>query len=223
MMEQFDIVMDSLMIFWEQIVAFLPKMLGVILILLLGYIIAKVIKTIFVRFLKLIKFDVLTDKSGIEGFLKEGGVTRTAIDIIGALVYWLIMLIAILAALNSLGLSVASDLFNQIIMFIPNIIVAVVVLIIGLFLSRFTAVLVTSYFKQVGVDHADGFGKLAQYGILIFVVSIVLTQLNIGTEIVTNAFQLLFGAVCLALALAFGLGGRDWAAKNIDKFFGEKK
>ena len=133
----------------------------------------------------------------------------------------IIMLIVIVAAFNSLGLRVASELFNQVILFIPNIIVSIFVLILGLFLANFTRQVVVTYCRNVGIQNADTMGKIAQYAIVIFVVSIALTQMNIGEEILTNLIVVLFGAVCLALALAFGLGGRDWASRVIEKFWGE--
>lgn len=214
-----DALVQSYQTFFTQLSAFLPKLIGFVLILIFGWIIAKIIRAVSVRLLGVVRLNVLTEKAKIDQFLSEGGIQQSAIEIIGTLFYWLIMLIVIVAAFNSLGLRVASELFNQVILFIPNIIVSIFVLILGLFLANFTRQVVVTYCKNVGIQNSDTMGKIAQYAIVIFVVSIALTQMNIGEEILANVILVLFGAVCLALALAFGLGGRDWASGVIEKFW----
>lgn len=218
MLEQIqNVLTESYTTFSTELAAFLPSLIGAILILILGWMIAKLLRLGSVRLLKLIRLDVVTEKARIDRFLKDGGSQKTAIDIIGDIIYWLIMLIVVLAGLNTLGLTVASELFNQIILFIPNVIVAVIALIFGIFLAGFIAQVVTTYLNNIGVNNARVVGAVAKYAIILFVVSLSLTQLNIGDELVANAFLLLFGAACLALGLSFGLGGKEWAAGVIHK------
>lgn len=218
MLEQIqNVLTESYTTFSTELAAFLPSLIGAILILILGWMIAKLLRLGSVRLLKLIRLDVVTEKARIDRFLKDGGSQKTAIDIIGDIIYWLIMLIVVLAGLNTLGLTVASELFNQIILFIPNVIVAVIALIFGIFLAGFIAQVVTTYLNNIGVSNARVVGAIAKYAIILFVVSLSLTQLNIGDELVANAFLLLFGAACLALGLSFGLGGKEWAAGVIHK------
>ncbi|MFC1725799.1 hypothetical protein ACFL4T_09240 [candidate division KSB1 bacterium] len=218
MQEQVDLIFESFSQFYTQLATYLPKIVGAIIILIFGWLIAKIVKMVAVKGLKLVRLNVVAEKAGIEKFLVDGGTKKPAVEIIGALFYWLIMLIVILAAFNALGLRIASELFNQVVLFIPNIIVAVMILIMGLFLAKFVSEVVLTYVKNIGFHHAEVISNITQYAIVVFVVSITLTQLNIGEKIVTTAFQAFFGAVCLALALAFGLGGRDWAKRQIDKF-----
>jgi hypothetical protein len=218
---QADIFIQSINEFFIKLSAFLPQIIGAIIILIIGWLIAKIIKSTSIKLLKVIRLNVVTEKAGIDKFLQDGGMKKSSIEIIGSLFYWLIMLIVLLAALNSLGLSVASELFNKIVLFIPNIIVAIIVLVLGLFFAKFVAEVLITYIKNVGIGHAETIGKITQYAIIIFVVSLALTQLSIGKEIILTAFQIFFGAVCLALALAFGLGGKEWASRIIEKL--EKK
>jgi hypothetical protein len=218
---QADIFIQSINEFFIKLSAFLPQIIGAIIILIIGWLIAKIIKSTSIKLLKVIRLNVVTEKAGIDKFLQDGGMKKSSIEIIGSLFYWLIMLIVLLAALNSLGLSVASELFNKIVLFIPNIIVAIIVLVLGLFFAKFVAEVLITYIKNVGIGHAETIGKITQYAIIIFVVSLALTQLSIGKEIILTAFQIFFGAVCLALALAFGLGGKEWASRIIGKL--EKK
>lgn len=218
MNEQINVVLNSLQTFLTQVAEYLPQLIGAILILIVGWLVARLVSSAAIKTLKLVRLDVLTEKAGINSFLKDGGVELSLIDIIGRLFYWLIMLIVILATFNSLGLGVASDLFNQIVLFIPNIIVAILVLILGVFLARFISEIVVTYAKNVGLENASVIGLLTQYAIIIFTLSVTLTQLNIGQAIVTSAFQLIFGAICLAFGLAFGLGGKEWAAGIYKKY-----
>ena len=219
MNELTNVFVQSYNTFFQQLSAFLPKLIGAAIILIVGWIVAKIVRTLSVKFLKLIRFNVVTEKARVDQFLADGGVKRSAIEIIGSLFYWLIMLIVILTAFNSLGLTAASALFNQVFLFIPNIIVAVLVLILGLFLANLLSVAVVTYLKNIEIENAETIGKLINYAIIIFVISISLTQLNIGTELISSAFLLVFGALCLAMALAFGIGGKEWAAGVINKYF----
>ena len=211
------VLLEAYETFFNKLADYLPSLIGALLILIVGWIIAKLVKTAAIKLLKLIKLDVVTEKAKIDQFLRDGGSKKTAIDIIGAMIYWLIMLIVILAGLDALGLGVASELFNQIILYIPNVIVAVLALIFGVFLAGFIAQVVSTYLANVGVTNSKAIGAIAKYAIILFVISLSLTQLSIGEELVTNAFLLLFGAVCLALGLSFGLGGKEWAASVIKK------
>ena len=129
-----DVFVQSYNTIIQQMAAFLPSLIGALFILIIGWIIAKIFRSVIVKLLKLIRFNVVTEKAKVDKFLADGGIKRSTIEIIGSLFYWLIMLIVILTAFNSLGLSAASALFNQVFLFIPNIIVAILVLILGLFL-----------------------------------------------------------------------------------------
>jgi len=220
---QISMVVESVKSFLIQVGQFLPQLLAAIVILILGLLIAKFLHFIVVRGLKLIHFDVLTQTAGIDGFIKEGGIKKTTIDILGILVYWLVILLTLLTAFNSLGLGVVSELFRRVALFIPNVIVAVLILAIGLYFARFISDTVMAYSRNVGIEDAELMGRLTRYAIVIFVVITALVQVNIGTEILMDAFRILFGATCLALALAFGIGGQKWAAGALEKFLKKQK
>jgi hypothetical protein len=218
MKEQVQIFLESSQQFLNEIAVALPKIIGALLILLIGWIIAKLLKKAIVKLLHLVKLNKLSEKVGIEKFLKEGGLKQTAVDLIGSLFYWIIMLTVILAIFNSLQLNSAQDLFNSIILFIPNIIVALVILLFGLYAARFIANVLSSSLKNMNDKTAELIEKIAYFSIVIFTVFLVLGQLKIAQDIITNAFILVFGAICLAFGLAFGLGGKESAAeilKNI--------
>jgi hypothetical protein len=222
-MEQVDVVVESVRTFLMQLGEFLPRLVGVIVILLIGWLVAKLLELVVVRGLKLVNFNVVTEKAGLDGFLRHGGVRRSTIDILGVLVYWLVILATLLAAFNTLGLTVVSDMFSKITLFVPHVIVAVLILAIGLYFARFIADTVTAYGKNVGMQDAVLIGRVAYYAILVFVVLIALDQVQVGGEIVRFTYYVLLTGVVLALAIAFGLGGQRWAGGQIDKLMERKK
>jgi len=218
MSEQINLFWESFQQFLNEIAVALPQIIGALLILLIGWIIAKVIKKLVVKGLKLVRFNYLTDKTGIEKFLTDGGVKVSSIDVIGTLVYWIIMLVVILATMNSLKLTAASTLFNEIMLYIPNIIVAIIILILGIYFARLVSQVLITSLKNMQEKTAVIIGNIAYYAIIVLTVFIILGQLNIAEQIVNNAFILVFGAICLALGLAFGLGGKEWASDIIKKY-----
>jgi hypothetical protein len=223
MEQQLSVVVESIRSFMMQLGEFLPKAIGAIIILIVGWFVAKFLTFIVVKGLKLVNFNVLTDKAGIDAFLKKGGLRKGTIDILGVLIYWLVILATLLVAFNALGLYVVSDLVGKITLFIPNVIVAVLILTIGLYFARFVEEAVVAYGKNVGLDEAPLIGKIARWAIMVFVVLLSLGQMNIADQYLQPAFTIILGGIVLALALAFGIGGQKWAAEQLDKFSKNKK
>lgn len=222
MQQQLDIFVASLTSFWTRLAAFIPQLLAALLLLFVGWIIAKLIRAAFNKFLSVIHFDQLAQKSGIESFLKYGELEVSLSKILAELVYWLVMLVVIILVSDSLGLSKVTELFHKVALYIPNIIIAIIVLVFGTLLARAINRVVFAYLKNIGVEGALTISTLAEYAIQIFVVFVAMEQLNIGTQLLTTAFAIGFGAVSLALAIAFGLGGKDWAADVIDRLTKKK-
>lgn len=219
MPEQLRAFLDSLETFWLNLSVFLPHIVGSFLLLTLGWLVAKLLRKLAVKFLKFVRLDVAAEKSGIDDFLVKGGVPYTTTTIVANLIYWFILFTVMLALLNSLGLQSAADLFNRIILYIPNVIVAVLVLMFGALFARFVKGVAFTYLSNIGITGAEVMSTIAQWAILVFVFSVALEQLAIGGQILVSAFQIAFGALCLALALAFGLGGREWAAHILEKLW----
>lgn len=222
-MEWLDVMLDSVRGFLIQVGGFLPKLIGAVVILIVGWLLAKLLQTGTVRLLKLARFNTVTEMAGLETFLKRGGVKKTAIDIIGLLIYWLVILMTLLVAFNTLGLSAVAEMFNRIALFIPNVVVAVLILAIGLYLARLVSDTLIAYGKNVGIEDMEIIGRVTRYAIMAFVIIIALGQVKVGDAILVPAFLILFGAICLALALAFGLGGQKWAAGVLERFMEERK
>ena len=217
MQQQLDVFVASLTSFWTQLAGFVPQLLAALVLLFVGWILANLARTGVVKLLDILRFDSLAEKTGIEAFLKQGHLDISLSRIIANLVYWVIIFIVIVTVANSLGLHMVAELFNKVVLYIPNLIVAILVLVFGVLIARFINRLVFAYLNNIGVQGALTISTLAEYAVIIFVVSVALEQLEIGTTLLTAAFQIGFGAIGLAFALAFGLGGREWAAGVIKR------
>jgi hypothetical protein len=213
--------------FWDafvtKIAVFLPNILFSIAIILVGWVLCNIIKRIVVRLLRVCHFDTLAERAGIRQALERGGIKQNASDIVGLLVFWFLFLIAIVTTLETLNLSGATDTLHTIYLYIPKIVAALVVLILGLYFANFLETVTRTSCANAGLQQAASIGRAAYIGTVIFVVAGIFEILDIASEIVIWAFILVFGAVCLALALAFGLGGRDVAARFLEKWLEEKK
>jgi hypothetical protein len=133
------------------------------------------------------------------------------------------MILVIIASLDALGLPIVSDILNDIFLYIPNVVAAIIILLLGFLLGGLLSAVVRTAASNAGLTTAEGLGKTALYAIIFFSASIALLQLGIGEEIVASAFIIAFGAAALALALAFGLGGKEMAAEYLKRWSEKKK
>jgi flagellar biosynthesis protein FliQ len=218
-MGNFDVVIEPVRAFLVQIGAYLPRLAVAIVVLIAGWLIAKAVRFAAVKALRALNFHVLTERAGIDGFLQQGGTERDTTAVFGAVIYWVVILVALIIAFNGLGLTHVTELLTRVLLFLPKLLVGLLVLIFGAYFGRFVGNAVQTYFRNVGAGDAELLGRIAQYAIVVFVVLIAVDQLDIGGDLVQNTFLILLGGVVLALALAFGLGGRDWAAGLLARWF----
>jgi hypothetical protein len=170
-----------------------------------------------VKALRAINFNVLTEKAGLDTFLKQGGGETDTTGILGLLVYWLIILTALLIASNTVGLTVVTELISKVVLFVPRVIVAIIILAFGAYFARFIGMTVTAYCKNLDMPDAALLGRLAMYAIVIFVAMIAIDHLGLG-DIIRQTFLIILIGVALALALAFGLGGQKRAADFLERW-----
>ncbi|MBX9676251.1 MAG: hypothetical protein CTY37_01855 [Methylotenera sp.] len=223
MQYQIDTFISSLNEFWVQLIHFIPKLLAVIVILFFGWLFAKLARAGVKRLLVLTHFDKAAQKSGLEAFINHGNFNVTLSGIISQVVYWLVILLFVITGANALGLTEVAVLLQQLASYLPHIIVAILVLIFGTLLARFVNRLVFAWLYSIKFSHALTVSTSAEYGIQILAIFVALEQLGIGMQLIHSLFIIVFGAFFLALALAFGLGGREWAAKVIAEMDAKKK
>ena len=222
-MDRFDPIIEPLRVFLAQVGDFLPRLLLAIVIFIAGWIIAKAVRFAIDRGLRAVNFHVVTERAGIDHFLREGGVRGDFSSIVAVLFYWIVILAALVMGFNLLGLSYITDLLSEVLRFVPKVMVALLILAFGAYFARFVGNAVCAYCRNISLQDAELMGAVARYAILVFVVLVALDQVNIGGDIVRQTFLILLAGVVFALALAFGLGGRDWAADLLERWWPRKK
>jgi hypothetical protein len=223
MQYQLDVFLSSLNQFWMQLVNFVPKLLAVVVILFFGWITAKLVRSAVKRILVLVQFDNFAEKSGLEAFMSSGNVNVTLSGIISQVIYWLVIIMFVITGANMLGLTEVAQLLHNLASYLPRIILAILVMIFGTLLARFINRLVFAWLHSIKFDRALVVSTTVEYGIQILALFIALEQLGIGVQLINSLFVIVFGAIFLALALAFGLGGREWAAKMIEELSNKNK
>lgn len=196
----------------------LPDLLLAVVLLAIGWLFARLVRKGVIRALRLARVDEFAERTGVDDFLIQGGVRYTTVTLIAGAFYWLILLGVCLALLDALGVQAAGALVSRAVQFVPNVLIAVGILVFGSLLARVVGGIVRSYLSNVGSAAAVPVGALARWAMLIFVVFMAAEQVAIGSAVLVSAFQIAFAAVCLAAALAFGLGGREWAAGVIERY-----
>jgi flagellar biosynthesis protein FliQ len=222
-MDRFDPIIEPLRVFLAQVGDFLPRLLLAIVIVIAGWIIAKAVRFAIDRGLRAVNFHVVTERAGIDGFLRDGGIHGDFTALVAVLFYWIVILAALVMGFNLLGLSYITDLLSEVLRFVPKVMVALLILAFGAYFARFVGNAVCAYCRNIHLQDADLMGAVARYAILVFVILVALDQVNIGGDIVRQTFLILLAGVVFALALAFGLGGRDWAADLLERWWPRKK
>jgi len=222
-MNQIDMLLEPIRVFLRQVGDLLPRLFLALLILIIGWLVAKAVRFAIVRGLRAVNFHVVTERAGLDGFLRDGGIESDTTEILGVLVYWLVILGALVIGFNTLGLAYVTDLLGRIILFVPKVMVALLILAFGAYFARFIGNAITAYCRNVHIQDAELLGRLAQYAIVTFVVLIALDQVNIGGDIVRQSFLIVLAGLVFALALAFGLGGREWAAEMLERWWPRRK
>jgi hypothetical protein len=216
-MENVNILIEPVRESLHQIGAFLPRLFLAVVILIVAWLAAKLVRFAIVRSLRALNFNVITEKAGIDHFLQQGGTEIDTVRVLGGLFYWLVILAGLMIAFNSLDLAYVTDLLGRIVLFVPKVMIAVVILVFGAYFARFVAAAIATYLTNIGVGEAGIVGRLALYSILIFVVMIALDQLGLG-DIIRQTFLIVVAAAALGLALAFGLGGQKRAGELIERW-----
>jgi len=202
---------------------FLPTLIGILVILVIGWIVAAVLKNVIVKLLKIIQFDTASEKSGLSDVLRKGGIKNTLSELIGGLIYWTVMLLVFMAALNALGMTVVASLLDKVIFYIPNVIAAIFIITLGIFFASVIGSIVMTASMNAGIKQSKLLSQVTQTVIVIFAAIMTLEQLNIATAILSTTVTILLGAIGLAVAIAVGLGSKDIAGKLMQELLDNLK
>lgn len=218
-MQNIDVLLEPVRALLIQIGAFMPRLALAAAVLFVGWLLAKAFRLGIVRALRALNFHVLTERAGIDGFLQQGGTDKDTTDLFGWLAYALVILASLIIAFNSLGLTQVTDLLGRVLLFVPRLLVALLVVVFGSYFARFAGNAVQSYCRGAEISDGELLGRIMQYGVMAFVILLAVDHLDIGGGLIQRTFLILLAGIVVALALAFGLGGRDRAAALLARWF----
>lgn len=210
-------VTQSLMDLWARFAAFLPNLIGAIIIFVVGWIVAITLGKVVARILETLRIDAGVERLGLKKGLAKSGIKVDVASFIGELTKWFLIIVFLMAATDVIGLTQVSDFLNDVLMYLPQIIVAAIILIVAVLLANFVARVIKDSIRATGLLSGSTVATLAKWAILIFAVLAALVQLNVAKDMIMVVFQGLIAMLAIAGGLAFGLGGRDAAEALIDK------
>ncbi len=198
--------------------AVIPAILKALITLVAGWIIAIFARFMSTKILQWVKFDHMSEKTGLTSFLRKGNVTYSPAKLMGLLWYWVLLIITFFLISRTLDISVVNSLSDQFFVLLPSILAAVFIVIIGVIVIGFVANFTITIARNASVPNARLLGRSIKYVGNILVITIALDQVGLGKTIISSMFQLLFGAAVFGVALAFGLGCKDIARDAAQRF-----
>lgn len=211
-----DAVQGSFYDLWFTVAIYLPRILAAIVVFLIGWIIATILYRVVVEVVKVLKIDDALKGAGLHDAAKEAGLRLDAGAFLGTLVMWFTALVFLVASLEILGFSVVTVFLERVVLlYLPQVIIASLILILGAIVAEVVRGLVSGSAKAAGAHSANLAGSVAKWAIWVFAVLAALDQLGVASAFVQTIFTGFVVALSLAFGLAFGLGGKDAAADAI--------
>ena len=202
---------------------FFVNVLLVLVILIIGWLIAKLIKAVVTKGLRVVKLDELSDRIELDSLMAKGGIGYSLSELLGVICYWLALLVTFMVAINAVGLTIAADLLNKVVLYIPNIIAAIFILIIGMFVATVLRNIVQAAANNAGLDNSKFLAKVVDVAVTVFAAVVALEQLGIGNQTISLLITIVLGSLGLGLALAIGLGCKDLVGRTVSDFVDKLK
>lgn len=201
--------------------AAIPKIIAFAAILVVGWWVAGLMARLAARLLRAVRFNDLAERSGFGNFVRNIGVKTDCAGFLAMVASWFMKLIVLIVAFDALGLPAVSDVLRQLLLWLPNLAVGIVVLVIGGLLANAAAGLVRGSTASAGFRHPDVIANVTRAAVWMFAIIVAVNQIGIARELVNTLFMGAVALAVIALGLAFGLGGRDLAGKLLDRWYGE--
>jgi len=198
---------------WTKVAGFIPNLFVALILVLLGFVVAKLLDTLLSKLLGKVGLDRLMAGTGLTKLLSRAGIRAPVSTLIGKIVYWFVLLIFLVSAAESLGLERVSATLDVLALYLPKVFGAALVLVAGVLLAQLVSGLVRGAAEGVGLDYAHGLGRIAQGLVIIISISVAIGQLEVKTDLLNNVIAIVLISVGLAVALALGLGSREIAGQ----------
>jgi hypothetical protein len=211
------ITLEALQSLWQGFLLFLPKLIGALIVFIIGWFVALAVGKLVAEILKRIKLDRFFEKTGWKEAFEKAEIKVTVSEFIGEIFKWILIIVFLLAAVEILGLVQFAEFLKKIVLWLPNVIVAVAIFVVAIIVADVLEKLIKASVKKMEVGYAGFFGALVKGAVYTFATLAILLQLGVTPQIVNALIFGLIGTISLALGLAFGLGGKDAAAKFIEE------
>jgi hypothetical protein len=216
-----DVILFSLQNLWQGFVLFLPSLLGAVIVFFVGLVIAAGLGKIIEKLVDALKVDRLLDQLGLGRILERGDIRLHSGRFVGVLVQWFFIIVTLLAVSDILSLEAFSDFLTQVLLYVPNVVIAVLIMLAGVVVAAFSARVVRASVMAARLHAAHFLGALTRWSILVFAFLAALSQLGIAGALVNTLIMGFVAMLAIAGGLAFGLGGRDAAAAWLEKLRSE--
>jgi len=218
-----DLILEPLQDVFHTIKQFLPNLLAMLVILIIGILVARVLRAVLVRFLTAIKFDSWSDRMGVTTLMRKGDLWAKPSLALGSILYWIMIVVALMMGMSALKIQAIDNLVSQFVMYLPRAFSAVMILLVGYVLTGFVSRAVLIAAVNSGYRYAKLLAEAIRLLLTVLVLAMVLEQLQVAPGIVLAAFSIIFGGIVLALAISFGVGGIDAAKRMIERETLEKR
>jgi hypothetical protein len=204
---------------FSMILSAIPRILAFIIIVAIGWFVSSLLAKGVTGLLRAIRFEDLMQKSGLADFVNKMGTGVDSVGIIAGVVKWIVRVVVLLVAFDALGLPAVSDVMRQFLLWLPNLVVAIFVLFIGGIAARALGNIVRGATAEGGFANPETLANIARTAVWAFAVVVAINQLGIATNLINTLFTGFVGALAIALGVAFGLGGRDLAARTLEGWY----
>lgn len=194
---------------WASVAAFIPRLFGALLVVLIGFAVAKLLDTLLSKVLAKLGLDRLMAGTGLTKLLGRAGIRAPVSTLIGKIIYWFVLLVFLVSAAESLGLERVSATLDVLALYVPKVLGAALILLGGILLAQLVSGLVRGAAESVGLEYAGGLARIAQGLVVVISISVAVGQLEVKTELLNYVIAITLISVGLAAALALGLGSRD--------------
>ena len=217
-----ELLLNSLQTFGNNLMAAIPNIIGAILIVLVGWLVARLLTSGLSRLLKVAKFDQLSDKIKFSEFLEKANVSMSPSKLIGKFIYWILMLLVIIAASDAMGWEAVSFEISKLLGYLPNLLVAIIIFAAGAYIAMFVRDLIKGATGSLGISSGKVISTVVYYLLLIVVILTALSQAGVDTTIITANLLIIIGAVLATAAISYGFASKDILANILASFFSRR-
>lgn len=217
-----DLMFSSFQSFGQKFVDILPNLVGAIIILILGWLIAKLFSAGIHRLLKLSRFDQFSDKIKFSEFLAKSSVTVTPSKLVSKFIYWILILFVIVTASDTMGWSAVSKEISKLIGYLPNLLISIIIFVTGSYIATFIRNLIKGATGSLGISSGKLISSVVFYLIIIVVTLTALEQLGINTYIISSNLLIISGAILLTAAISYGFASKELLSNILASFFSRK-